>query len=166
MDFAKKQGMLVKNLKKLMPRPQSSELGADIADLFLTSATKFAKKRELLVIYVVLASLLFLIHFFRFLTIFFLFSWTGCSNLSRRKYWLRYKHCCSENSLPGHQERMDLKLNQTFNPLPCNISMHILHTVLYTFPKVLTRRKKLKELLQLVIFPSFSWFDAWFRSEI
>ena len=29
MDFAKKQGMLVKNLKKLMPGPQSSELGAD-----------------------------------------------------------------------------------------------------------------------------------------
>ena len=74
MDFAKKQRMLVKNLKKLMPGPQSSELGADIADLFLTSATKFAKMRELLVIYVVLASLLFLIHFFRFLTIFFLFS--------------------------------------------------------------------------------------------
>ena len=78
--------------------------------------------------------------FFRFLTIFFLFSWTGCSNLSRQKYWLRYKHCCSENSLPGHQERMDLKLNQTFNPLPCNISMHILRIVFYTFPKVLTRR--------------------------
>ena len=63
-DFAKKQGMLVKNLKKLMPGPQSSELGADIADLFLTSSTKFAKMRELLVIYVMLASLLFLIHFF------------------------------------------------------------------------------------------------------
>ena len=27
-----------------------------------------------------------------------------------------------------------------FNPLHPNISMHILHTVLYTFPKVLTRR--------------------------
>ena len=26
------------------------------------------------------------------------------------------------------------------NPLHPNISMHILHTVLYTFPKVLTRR--------------------------
>ena len=71
MDFAKKQRMLVKNLKKLMPGPQSSELGADIADLFLTSAMKFAKMRELLVIYVALASLLYLIHFFRFLTIFF-----------------------------------------------------------------------------------------------
>ena len=53
-----------KNWKILMPGPQSSELGADIADLFLTSATKFAKMRELLVIYVVLASLLFSIHFF------------------------------------------------------------------------------------------------------
>ena len=27
-----------------------------------------------------------------------------------------------------------------FNPLHPNISKHILHTVLYTFPKVLTRR--------------------------
>ena len=27
-----------------------------------------------------------------------------------------------------------------FNPLPPNISMHILHTVLHTFPKRLTRR--------------------------
>ena len=27
-----------------------------------------------------------------------------------------------------------------FNPLHPNISMHILHTVLYTFPNVLTRR--------------------------
>ena len=27
-----------------------------------------------------------------------------------------------------------------FNPLHPNISMYILHTVLYTFPKVLTRR--------------------------
>ena len=26
------------------------------------------------------------------------------------------------------------------NPLHPNISMHILHTVLYTFPKLLTRR--------------------------
>ena len=73
MDFAEKQRMLVKNLKKLMPGPQSSELGADIALLFLTSTTKFAKMRELLVIYVALASLLYLIHFFRFLTIFFSF---------------------------------------------------------------------------------------------
>ena len=27
-----------------------------------------------------------------------------------------------------------------FNPLHPNISMHILHTFIYTFPKVLTRR--------------------------
>ena len=27
-----------------------------------------------------------------------------------------------------------------FNPLHSNISMHILHTFIYTFPKVLTRR--------------------------
>ena len=29
------------------------------------------------------------------------------------------------------------------NPLHSNISMHILHTVLYTFPRVLTRRMSL-----------------------
>ena len=28
----------------------------------------------------------------------------------------------------------------SLNPLHLNISMHILHTVLYTFPKMLTRR--------------------------
>ena len=41
---------------------------------------------------------------------------------------------------------------------PLNISMHILQTVLYRFPKVMTRRicltiKRRKELLQLVIIP-------------
>ena len=59
-----KAGNARKKFEKMWPGPQSSELGADIADLFVTSATKFAKMRELLVIYVVLASLLFLIHFF------------------------------------------------------------------------------------------------------
>ena len=39
------------------------------------------------------------------------------------------------------------------NPLHPNISMLILHTVLYTFPEVLTRRNVLKnqELYKLVI---------------
>ena len=32
----------------------------------------------------------------------------------------------------------------SINPLYPNISIHILHTVLYTFPKVLTRRICLK----------------------
>ena len=59
-----KAGNARKKFEKMWPGPQSSELGADIADLFVTSATKFAKMRELLVFYVVLASLLFLIHFF------------------------------------------------------------------------------------------------------
>ena len=30
--------------------------------------------------------------------------------------------------------------SHVLNPLYHNVSMHILHTVLYTFPKVLTRR--------------------------
>ena len=30
--------------------------------------------------------------------------------------------------------------SDSFTPLHPNISMHILHTVLYTFPKMLTRR--------------------------
>ena len=39
------------------------------------------------------------------------------------------------------------------NPLHPNISMHILHTVLYTFPEVLKRGKVFKnqELYKLVI---------------
>ena len=46
------------------------------------------------------------------------------------------------------------RTEQLFTPL--NISMHILQTVLYMFPKVLTRRicltiMRMKELLQLVI---------------
>ena len=45
--------------------------------------------------------------------------------------------CC-----PGFFLLCDIvTVNQnSFNPLQPNISMHILHTVLYTFPKVLTRR--------------------------
>ena len=39
------------------------------------------------------------------------------------------------------------------NPLHSNISMHILHTILYTFPKVLKREKLFnnQELLLLVV---------------
>ena len=53
------------------------------------------------------------------------------------------------------QHKFGLKLTeQLFTPL--NISMHILQTVLYMLPKVLTRRicltiKRKKELLQLMI---------------
>ena len=48
---------------------------------------------------------------------------------------------------------IDLQLN----PSHSNIIMHILHTVLYTFPRVLTRRICLttglqRKLLQLVIY--------------
>ena len=44
-----------------------------------------------------------------------------------------------------------------FNPLQPNISMYTLHTVLDTFPKVLTTRicLTMKSLIKLVIIPIF-----------
>ena len=41
-----------------------------------------------------------------------------------------------------------------YDPLQPNISMHILHSFLYTFPKVLTRRiwLTIKSLLLVIIF--------------
>ena len=39
------------------------------------------------------------------------------------------------------------------NPLPPDISVHILHTIHYTFPKVLTRR------ICLIITSCFSWWS-------
>ena len=46
----------------------------------------------------------------------------------------------------------------TFNPLHPNISMYILHTVLYTFPKELTRRicLTIKDFLGWWLFPLLS----------
>ena len=46
-----------------------------------------------------------------------------------------------------------------FNPLHPKISLNILHTVLYTFPKVLTRRicLPIKSFLPWWPFPLFSW---------
>ena len=41
--------------------------------------------------------------------------------------------------------------HELINPLHPNISMHILHNVLYTFPKMLTRR------IWLTIKSFFSW---------
>ena len=45
------------------------------------------------------------------------------------------------------------------NPLHPNINMDILHTVFYTFPKVLTRRVclSIKRMFSLWSFPLFSW---------
>ena len=45
------------------------------------------------------------------------------------------------------------------NPLHPNISMHILHTVCSTFPKVLTRRNcwTIKGFFSQWLFPVFSW---------
>ena len=47
----------------------------------------------------------------------------------------------------------------SINPLHSNISMHILHTVLYTFPKVLIRRTfwTIKSFISWWSFPLFSW---------
>ena len=54
-----------------------------------------------------------------------------------------------------------------FNPLHPNISMHILHTVLYTFPKVLTRRIYLtnKSLVGDHFLYSHD-LNVWFRGDI
>ena len=57
------------------------------------------------------------------------------------------------------------------NPLHPNISMHILHTVLYKFPKVLTRRIciKIKSFLSWWLFALFLWpgcsIQGWFVKE-
>ena len=49
------------------------------------------------------------------------------------------------------EKKIDMKVS--FNPLHPNISMHILHTVLYTFHKVLRRR------ICLTIRTFFSWWS-------
>ena len=57
------------------------------------------------------------------------------------------------------------------NPLHPNISIHILHTVLYTFPKVLTRRicLPIKSFFRWWSFPLFSWpwceIQGWYWRE-
>ena len=50
-------------------------------------------------------------------------------------------------------------LHDVFNPLHPNIRMHILHTVLYTFPDVVARRicLTIKRLFSWLSFPLFSW---------
>ena len=54
------------------------------------------------------------------------------------------------------------------NPLHPNISMHILHTVLYIFPKLLTRRICLAKLASLVggHFVYSCDLNVWFRADI
>ena len=37
-------------------------------------------------------------------------------------------------------EKINLFMTETLNPLHPEINIHILHTALYTYPKVLTRR--------------------------
>ena len=50
-------------------------------------------------------------------------------------------------------------LHDVFNPLHPNIRMHILHTVLYTFPNVLARRicLTIMRFFSWLSFPLFSW---------
>ena len=57
----------------------------------------------------------------------------------------------------GYQYRTTVKM-KVRNPLHPNISMHILHTVLYTFPRVLTRRicLTIKSFSDRQSFPLFS----------
>ena len=65
-----------------------------------------------------------------------------------------YRYDLDKNSakLSDHVSIRHLPL-YVINPLQPNISMHILHTVLYTFPKVLDKENlsNKQELLQLVI---------------
>ena len=58
-------------------------------------------------------------------------------------------------------------LRSTLNPLQPNVSMHILHTVLYTFPIVLagTIRLTIKRLKILDIW-KFHIFALWWKDEI
>ena len=50
-------------------------------------------------------------------------------------------------------------IHDVFNPLHPNIRVHILHTVLYTFPDVVARRicLTIKRLFSWLSFPLFSW---------
>ena len=60
--------------------------------------------------------------------------------------------------LGGEKQYVPKYLSKTQNPI---ISMHILHTVLYTCPKVLTRRicSAIKSFFMCWSYPQFSW--AW-----
>ena len=62
-------------------------------------------------------------------------------------------YCNSENEplFPFEIELPSVPDHELINPLHPMISMHILHNVLYTFPKMLTRR------IWLTIKSFFSW---------
>ena len=66
--------------------------------------------------------------------------------------YMLYKDACNRKS--------NQQVLKWVNPLHPNISMHILHTVLYTFPKVLTRRicLTIKSFFSLRSVPLFAWF--------
>ena len=73
------------------------------------------------------------------------FNDTESQSRNRKLQWQSFSNQLYSNWYKGH-------LTLYFSPLHPKISMHILHTVLYTFPKVLTRRicSKIKS--------SFSWW--------
>ena len=79
-------------------------------------------------------------------------------------YW--YWRECESSLCPARYPKFCLRARKernwswavTVNPVHPNISMHILHTVLYTFPMVLTRRIcfKFKSFFSWWLFPIFS----------
>ena len=95
------------------------------------------------------------------------------------KSWLCYdKQSCSSkeevNSLfvmVRHEGLFSCLHNFFFNPLHHNISMHILHTVLYTFSTVLARRicLTIKRFFSWLSFPLFPWpyclIQGWYWKE-
>ena len=61
--------------------------------------------------------------------------------VAKLKFPVTFSYSALEVSLRIYFYRNKVTCHYThFNPLHTKISMHILHNVLYTFPKVLTRR--------------------------
>ena len=71
------------------------------------------------------------------------------SNRVKSYIWQTAPGISNSHNIIFEKKKFDMKAS--FNPLHPNISMHILHTVLYTFPKVLRRR------ICLTIRTFFSW---------
>ena len=71
--------------------------------------------------------------------------------MSIQKYLWAYNRLCKDTTVTTQRV--------SINPLHPKISMHILHTVFYTFPQVLTRRfcRTIKSSCTCWSFPLFSW---------
>ena len=90
-------------------------------------------------------------------SLFFSYKWKSWNYLQHKLFW-PLGHSVAKNL--RHRGRaltrggcLHKELRWVLKPLHPNISMHILHTVLYTFPKVLTRR------ICLTIKSFFSWWS-------